>query len=74
MYLVPGDGAVYRVCVLKVVCLLHLVDFVLHSKPLLHEGLVSDHNLQILHHLAGCVYVYILIVISGQEQEIFMTE
>lgn len=65
MYLVPGDGAVYRVCVLKVVCFFHLVDFVFHSKSLLHEGLVANHNLQILHHLTGCIYVYILIVISG---------
>ncbi len=65
-YLVPGDGAVYRVCVLKVVRFFHLVDFVFHGKSLLHEGLVSDHNLQILHHLTGCIYVDVLIVIPGQ--------
>lgn len=65
VYLVPGDSAVYRVCVLKVICLFHLVDFVLHSKPLLHKGLVTDHNLQILHHVTGFIYVYVLIVISG---------
>lgn len=67
MYLVPGDGAVYRVCVLKVVCFFHLVDFVFHSKSLLHEGLVGDHNLQILHHLTGRIYLYILIVIPEQK-------
>lgn len=67
LYLVPGDGAVHWVCVLKAVRLLHLVDFVLYSKPLLHKGLVGDHNLQILHHLTGCIYVHILIVISVQK-------
>lgn len=65
MYLVPGDGAVYRVCVLKDVSFFHLVDFVFHSKSLLHKGFVSNHELQILHHLTGCIYVHILIVISG---------
>lgn len=67
LYLVPGDGAVHWVRVLKAVCLLHLVDVVFYSKPLLHKGLVCDHNLQILHHLTGCIYVHILIVISGQK-------
>lgn len=66
-HLIPGEGAVDWVCVLEVVCLFHLADFVFHSKPLLHKGLVTDHNLQILHHLTGCVYVYVLIVISGRK-------
>ena len=75
MYLVPGDGAVYWVGVLKVVCFLHLVNFVLHSESLLHKGLVADHDLQILHHLTGCIYVYVLVVISEQKkQQLSVTE
>lgn len=67
-HLVPCDGAVYRVCVLKAVCFFHLVDFVYHSKPLPYEGFVRNHHLQILHHLTGCIYVHILIVISANKQ------
>lgn len=66
MYLVPGNGAVYRVCILKAVCFLHLVDFVFHSKSLPHKGLVGDCDLQILHHFTCCIYVYILVVIPEQ--------
>ena len=66
MYLVPGDAAVDRVSVLKVVCFFDLVDFVLHCKSLLHKGLLCDYYLQILHHVTCCIYVYIVIVVSGQ--------
>lgn len=56
-HLVSGEDAVNWVCVLKAVCLLCLVDLVLHSKPLLHKGLVGDQDLQILHHFTRRVYV-----------------
>ena len=69
--LVPGDGAVYRICVLEVVRFFHLVDFVLHSKSLPQEGLVGNHDLQILHHLTGRIYVHVLIVISGTNNSWF---
>lgn len=68
-HLVPGEDAVNWVCVLKAICFLDLVDFVLHSKPLLHKGLVGDHELQILHHFTGRLYVYTFIVISGGEKK-----
>lgn len=67
-HLVPGEAAVDWVCVLKAVCLFYLVDFVLHSKPLLHKGLVGDDDLQILHHFTRRVYVYAFIVVSGGDK------
>lgn len=63
VYLVPGDGAVHWVCVLKDVCFFHLKDLILHSKPLLHESLVCNHDLQIFHHITRCIDVDILIVV-----------
>lgn len=64
-HLVPGYGAVQRVGVFEVVGFFHLVDFVLDRESLLREGLVRDQNLQVLHHVTGRIYVYVLIVIPG---------
>lgn len=66
-YLVPGDAAVHWVCVLKAVCLFHLEDFVFYGKPLLYERFLTDHALQIFHHVTGCINVHIFIIISGMK-------
>lgn len=67
-YLVSCDTAVNWVCVFKIVCLFHLVDFVFHCKSPLHKWFVWNHDLEIFHHFTGCINIYVLIIISRAQK------